>query len=160
MNSEAYRRVCINAYMNAGFSLFPCTAEKRPANRGWQEKRYVTAQSLGAVYGVRLGAAHLVLDYDARREDGPYVGMQLKNLFSLLNYELPLKTCVIKTPGGWHLYFRKPPHVVLNKMYVPHFNAIEIKSEGRYVIGAGSVTNAGVYKIVRGTLSELMELKT
>jgi hypothetical protein len=164
-----YRKFWINEYLAAGFALFPCRGAdncadpkdwKKPLLPGWQATKYdlmLEPETLPAVFGVLLDATHMVLDYDLKRDT--YKGKQLKELLEQVNLPSPLQTFIVQSAnGGRHLYFSKPPEVESHSFYLPGFPAIEIKTLGRYVIGAGSVIGDKLYKVARGNPSELMEL--
>lgn len=166
---QEYSDYCINEYIAAGFYLFPCDMEKRPLYKGWQDVPYeplLTSQDLlvvGGCYGIALKSDDLVLDVDPRRyKDGIN---QLQEFCKLLDLKDLGKTFTVRTArGGFHIYFKKPVDFPIRRMYMPQFNAIEIKSKGRYVIGAGSVwqardwDKAKPYTIMCGKPSEIMEL--
>jgi predicted P-loop ATPase len=56
---------------------------------------------------------------------------------------MPIDTFTVRTGGGgYHIYFKKPPGVKL-KAFAPGFGAVEVKSKGKFVIGAGSAHECG-----------------
>jgi len=157
---KQYRQKCIERYTDAGFSLFPCTQNKTPLKFGWQQTVWEPAlepESLGLAYGVLLTATDLVLDIDPRR----YIDNenQLTKFAELLQFDNPPKTFIVSTAnGGVHIYFKKPAEVLIKCRTVPGFDAIEPKSKGRYVIGAGSIINGKPYKVKQGDPCKLINL--
>lgn len=142
----------IAAYRAAGYSLFPCSRTKKPKEAGWQHTtpdQYTDAE-LGTTFGVVLGSDDLVLDVDPRRfKDNEN---QLTALWAELN--LPtVPTLIVKTAsGGYHVYLKKQPDVRVSSR-VPGYGAIECKTKGQYVIGAGSTLGKDrAYTIVRGEI--------
>lgn len=170
-----YRSQMINAYTGAGLPLFACSSNfadatqgKKPAVAQWQEtvlNPLLDPSELPAVYGVNLPADIVVLDVDPRRFADSMV-----NELSLLWQELELaspETAIVRTGGdGFHLYFRKPAHIKLANS-VPglpssapgQLSSIELKSAGRYVIGAGSLHHTGKqYTLIKGDFNALADL--
>jgi len=150
MNQVKYRTSCIAEYLNAGFTLFPCYQDKTPAKKAWNKLTFDSNFALGqyVAFGVQLGALDMVLDYDPRRDD-IYLG-QLKEFIKLLGYTTPLKTLIVTTARkGLHVYLKRQPTETKLPSYIPNFPAIELKKQGQYVIGAGSVINGVQYRIVR-----------
>lgn len=156
------KQACISAYKDAGFHLFPCEGPlaatekewKKPVNYGWQDEN-MPSNLLPDVYGVPLSEEVMILDYDPKREDKP------GNSLSLLWQELSLPyadTFIVRTgSGGVHVYLTKPPGVYVRGR-VPGYDAIDIKTGGGYVIGAGSAHFSGSsYTVERGIPSRLME---
>lgn len=145
-------------YKRAGLTTFPCRKDKRPINPGWQTNDY-DAVDLGKIYGVPMTAEMFTLDVDTRRYDETSNEMQYKDLLARFKMPFPVPTFTVKTGGGAHIYLSCPPGRRY-KMYVPETNkAIEIKSLGRYVIGAGSIhpVTKAPYEIIRGSLDDLYE---
>jgi Bifunctional DNA primase/polymerase, N-terminal len=144
-----YRNACIAEYLESGYTLFPCSQNKKPILKGWNKLTFNPQFYINSAkaFGVLLGQLDMVLDYDNRRDD-IYLG-QLKKFLKLLGYESPLKTLIVSTARkGLHVYL-KIPHKSNAAFYVPNFPAIEVKRHGQYVIGGGSVINGVQYKIVR-----------
>jgi|AGTN01.1.fsa_nt_gi RecA-family ATPase len=147
-------------YTAAGKVLFPCTPEKKPQFKGWQQTPFdpnLRADSLPPTFGVLLRPDDFVLDVDPRR----YIGdeNQLVDLWTRLTLPSPIETFIVQTGGaGFHLYFRKPADFPVRGSFIPNHPAIEIKTAGKYVIGAGSVhTNGNIYRVIRGSVSAIIE---
>src|ERR1700679_710988 len=142
MNQQVeYRKACIREYLASGFTLFPCTDKKIPLIKGWNKLAFDPNFALDrqVAFGVLLGPLDMVLDYDPRRDD-TYL-RQLKEFLKLLGYESPLKTLIVSTARkGLHVYLkRRPGYPNRLPFYVPNFPAVEVKSQGHFVIGAGSM---------------------
>lgn len=163
--TSAIKDECISAYKGAGFQLFPCIildGKKRPAVRNWQAMD--TPAILPDVFGVNLTHEVAVLDYDWRRDPdydtatSDFSGTQLSKLWKALN--LPgANTYIVESTNGYHVYFLKPDDVYLRNR-VPGYDAIDIKTGGGFVVGAGSVNpeTGFTYKPIRGSADELAEI--
>jgi putative DNA primase/helicase len=157
-------------YVDAGYFLFPCTNDteggtkkpKRPICK-WTKGEYDALQDvllLPDIYGVRLGPTDLVLDVDPRRY--PAETDSLNEFCKYLGIDIPaLNTFTVLTgsvPNGYHFYFKKPAHFRVRRTLKPPFSAIEIKSIGQYVIGAGSIHPSGnLYEVASGRCSSLVD---
>jgi hypothetical protein len=148
-----YRNACIAEYLDSGFTLFPCSNKKIPLIKGWNKlafdnsESYITLLVGQESFGVLLAESDIVLDYDPRRDD-TYL-RQLKEFLKLLGYQTPIETLIVSTARkGLHIYLKQPQSTIVPG-YVPNYPAVEIKRQGHYVIGAGSVINGVQYKIVR-----------
>ena len=152
-----YRLSCIDQYVQAGFALFP-TKNKIPLIKGWQLLQPSTSVShdyLGIAYGVVLTATDVVIDFDPRRGEN-----QLTDFIKALQLETPINTFIVRTAsGGLHIYFKKPKDMRIPKR-LNMYNAIDLQSAGRYVIGAGSTVNNTTYRIVRQSPSQIAELSS
>lgn len=140
-------------YTAAGIGLFPCRSNKEPAiSSSWKvvEPGQYTAEQLPNFMGVNLPAHIIVFDIDPKRfENGVD---QFKLLLKKFAIPKPLDTFIVETPsGGRHVYMSCPPGRRY-QMFLKEFPAIEAKSLGRYVIGAGSKG----YKVLKGSLDRLM----
>lgn len=137
-------------YQKAGAALFPCKADKTPLHFGWRQvvaNPNLPPAYFSPVYGVNLTDEDLVLDVDPRRfKDGEN---QLKDFCDKIGLTT-LDTFIVETGGGGvHAYFKKPSWWEVRSK-VPGFPAIEIKTEGQFVIGAGSRhPNGSEYRIIR-----------
>jgi hypothetical protein len=146
-----YRNSCIAEYIDSGYTLFPCAQNKKPLVKGWNKLAFNPNFALDTqlAFGVQLTALDMVLDYDFRRDD-TYL-RQLKEFLKLLGYSSPIQTLIVSTANnGCHIYLRKSAVKMLAaSFYVPDYPAIEVKRQGQYVIGAGSIINGVQYKIIR-----------
>jgi hypothetical protein len=146
-----------------GWHVFPCAPRsKRPALKGnWQDLATTDSDQIrawwaGQAYniGIACGPSGLVvIDLDvAGRGDpatgpgGPYSGeASLKLLAQVHGQRYPAGTYTVDTPsGGRHLYFAAPATPVRNSAgkIGPR---IDIRADGGYVVGAGSMIGAGSY---------------
>lgn len=147
-------------YIHAGFNLFPCKENsKEPAVKKWHKKSF-PADQLPAVFGVILQDNHLVLDVDPRRyeqlDQWEQLQTQLKDFF-----DIEINTFTVQTPGGgWHFYFHKPAPIKVRSR-IPGRPAIECKTRGQYVCGAGStllVKDAmHVYRVINKDVHQIQE---
>jgi putative DNA primase/helicase len=69
------------------------------------------------------------------------------------------KTVVVKTPRGFHGYFKSPDYPVPNSVG-RIARGIDIRSEGAYVVGPGSETPAGRYYFLPGHGPEAVQIAT
>jgi hypothetical protein len=171
---DAYRFRCIEQYIDAGYGVFPVvelatpqSTKKRirPAMPGWKnaktDLKYIEPEALGLAFGVVLTDKDVVLDVDP----GRFVNgvNQLTELWRVLELPKQFENLIVKTwSGGYHLYFRKPKHLrfkngglVYNGLEFP---AIDIKTKGGFVVGAGSIIRGKQYRIARGGINNITEL--
>jgi predicted P-loop ATPase len=157
----AARKNLISAYSRNGYALFNWTITsdgKKVPVEGWRKTEndpFLDSTSLSSTYGVNLQEDDCVLDVDPRRfKDGVN---QLEEMWKLLKLP-PSNTFIVKSGAkGCHMYFKKPPGIKLCSR-VPGFDAIEIKSAGQWVAGAGSLHNKGThYLVLRGDLYAVEE---
>ncbi|WP_443628047.1 phage/plasmid primase, P4 family [Candidatus Njordibacter sp. Uisw_002] len=135
-----------------GYPVFPCVPNKKIpiTSRGFYDasadKEVIKqwwAQSPKANIGLATGAKAdlLVIDVDVKNGAGGLASMEA------LEFELgPLNTRKIVTPsGGYHLYFKHPRDEIKNTIGIRP--GIDIKTEGGYVLAAGSVINGNPYYV-------------
>jgi hypothetical protein len=168
------------AAASLGWHVFPCVAGgKRPALRGnWQELATTSPAVIRdwwrrAPYniGIACGPSGLVvIDLDLPRSgpsdpsgppdpeddlaDGALFPLSGADILSRLAWQhgqrYPAGTYVVDTPsGGCHLYFTAPDERVRNSAGVlgPH---IDVRSDGGYVVGAGSRIGGRTYAVRGG----------
>ncbi len=126
-------------------ATFPLKAgTKRPAIDGWQHTVAGQYQPPSTSYGINLPADVLVLDADPRNYgDRPDV---LSELLAACPELLPTRT--VKTPSdGFHVYTTKPAEVKIKK-HQAAWPGIDFLSRGCYVVGQGTVTDAGTYVVI------------
>ena len=152
-----YRNQCIDNYLINGHALFPISQNKVPLIKQWNRLQPDLLQPIDLLhpaYGVILTATDCVIDFDPRRGQE-----QLTKLIKLLQLEIPINTFIVRTMGGGiHMYFKKSPTLKVPSSHLKQFNAIEIKTHGRFVVGAGSTINGKTYKVIRGSLNALLTL--
>lgn len=157
-----------------GWQVFPLVrAGKVPALRNWErrattDKRQIYRWWVNAEVnvGVATGRSGLVvIDLDDGRGAAPperFVGARngrdvLGMLAAEVGAPVPTDTYEVATPrGGSHLYFRSPPGLVLRNTVGSLGWKIDSRSVGGYCVGAGSATEHGVYRVMRG--GEVAEL--
>jgi len=157
------RQQIIEEYAKAGYALFKCQRTpdgKKIPSKNWRKSvndPNIDPAMLGDIFGLNLGPQDLVIDVDVRR----FVNgeNQIRKLFKQLKITMP-KTLQVQTgdkQGGWHFYLKLPPGVKIRQS-LPGFEAIEFKTEGRYIIGAGSLHPSGKhYEIIDGSIDDIQE---
>jgi len=144
--SKAAERLVIQ-YAQNGFILFPLRGTgddpKAPAVDNWRDTQYdanITHDKLGKAYGVCLQPEDFVIDVDPKRFENPDDD-QLARLWEELNLGATNTLITQSAHGGYHVYFKKPPEIKLKsdkQLKSLGYGALEFKSVGRYVAGAGS----------------------
>lgn len=161
---EIVREQAVLNYTKAGFAVFPCYNSRKGPPR-WQMTQYdqnTTFDSIKRplVYGLNMNASpqYFVLDVDPRNY--PQGHNHLTEFLSFLKMTADdIKTPVVRSGGGgFHIYFRRPSGFLLTNT-VPNFNAIEIKAEGRYVVGLGSIHNktGKSYDLLKGSFEQIQD---
>ena len=112
---------------------------KVPRDVGWRTADYSSfdaAEHLrgGGNVGVRLTADVLVVDVDPRNGGRE----SLTRLFDDLGIDATAYPTVETGGGGQHLYMSKPADVALRDS-LPQYPGVELKSDGRQVVAAGSI---------------------
>ena len=152
------------AAADAGWHVFPCApGSKRPALReNWQDLATTDAGRIRAWWarlpyniGIACGQSGLVvIDLDVARDardvfrglDGPASGADaLERLCLAHGQRYPAATYTVDTPsGGTHLYFTAPQAPVRNSAgrLGP---LIDVRADGGYVVGDGSVIDGRRY---------------
>ncbi len=75
------------------------------------------------------------------------------------NLELPT-TGAVKTARGWHYYFRHPGGTVGNRAGLHGIRGLDIRGDGGYVVGPGSMHESGVLYEIEYPLNDLAPLPT
>lgn len=141
-----------------GMAVFPLrTRSKVPAlGPGWPRRAtrdpgQIRSWWRGVPYniGAVTGGGVVVVDLDAPKARGERHGRDaFADLARDLRQEVPWHTRTVATPGGGlHLYLRVPPEVELRNsagVLAPH---VDIRADGGYVVGAGSVIGERAYRI-------------
>jgi hypothetical protein len=160
------------AMAELGWHVFPCAAgAKRPAFRSnWQELATIDRDRIRSWWahedyniGVACGPSRIVvIDLDVARDartgrDGPVSGADtLAGLCKERGERYPSGTYTVDTPsGGCHLYFTAPTAAVRNSAgrLGP---LVDIRSDGGYVVGAGSLIADRAYT-ARGDFLPLLQ---
>lgn len=151
----------VRAYFDAGLILFPLcnwNARRRDARTGAQvsagktpllaqwrigqpavekPKHIMGRMERGGNAGVRLTADWVVIDIDPRNGATPDVQAAFFKAFSLDPTKCP-RVDTGRGDGGYHLYLRNPSRQRVRKGR-EEFPGIDVLSEGRYVVAAGSL---------------------
>lgn len=146
-----------------GWAVFPCRpGDKRPAVQDWENRACADPARVARYwpsprhnYGIACGPSRLVvIDLDAHGgelpgewrlpgiNDGRDVFYQICEWAGM---DWP-STCTVFTPsGGIHLYFRAPDGFRNKAGNTKLGPMIDIRAQGGYVVGPGSVTGDGEY---------------
>lgn len=89
----------------------------------------------GANIGIATGASSGIVVLD--RDDGKGGTESLQRLEAAYG-DLPV-TPVVRTGGGLHLYFRRPPGNVRNKVALSGFPGFDVRADGGYVVAPPSL---------------------
>lgn len=141
------------ALAEAGFRVFPLSPNsKKPLKDfAWKESATVIpsqirdwwAENADYNVGVATGNGILVIDADTK---GGTPGLATLDLMDTV-YELPTSFRVDTPSGGQHVYVRtKSPHQ--NRVRLQKFEGIDLRSDGGYVVGPGSVVDGRPYTAV------------
>jgi hypothetical protein len=161
------RASLVEQYAMRGWSVFPCkVGEKQPATRSglyagtddlvklrfwWGKHDY----NIGINCGVS-GVVVVDLDVDKKHEDDLSAGINWWITVCDRLGEEPFTTYSVITPsGGLHLYFELPEGVTVpskNGVLATH---VDIKSNGGYVLAAGSIIETGDYEWIE-PINEVM----
>lgn len=144
-----------------GMAVFPLRPNSKvPAlGAGWQRRATrdpgrirswwsSEAFNIGAV----TGGGVVVVDLDAPKAHGEQPGRDaFAELARGLGQEVPEDTRTVITPGGGvHLYFRIPVGVALRNSAGMLAEHVDIRADGGYVVGAGSMIDGRHYRITNG----------
>lgn len=103
-------------------------------------------------YGIACGRPphHLIgVDLDTKGETDAVTALRelaLRHLFTL-----PQTVTVLTPSGGRHLWLTGPPEVVVPNSAGRLAPGIDIRGAGGYLVGPGSVTAHGAYRLAEGT---------
>jgi len=149
---DTYMQNELNEMMAIGYPIFPCRPnDKRPmtpngfkdaSNDTYQIEKWWDAAPLANIgLATGIGADLLVIDVDVKDDAQGLASMEA------LEFELgPLNTQKIVTPsGGYHPYFKHPRDGIKNTIGIRP--GIDIKTEGGYVLAAGSVIDGNPYYV-------------
>lgn len=134
-----------------GFRLFPLAAGSKVPPKGLAWKDEATADPLkikewfesdpAMNYGVATGAGAIVLDVDTK---GGKPG--LSSLEALeIGFDLPESYRVETPSGGVHVYLKVSEQHRNRVDSIPDFPAIDVRADGGYVVGPGSVVGGKTY---------------
>src|ERR1035437_2291835 len=111
-------------------------------NRDMIKKHFLANPNLN--YGIATGAASNIFVVDLDKREGVE---NFRRLRKINGQNAP--TVTVRTPNGYHLYFRAPKHRVPNSVSRIG-NQIDVRGDGGYVVGPGSRTPDGVYRFASG----------
>ncbi|QIS09892.1 bifunctional DNA primase/polymerase [Nocardia arthritidis] len=152
----------------AGNYVFPLRpGDKRPAIKDWQDAATRDHADIRRFWrtvpfniGIACGPSRLlVLDLDAGADvdpppqwSGAVDGRDvLTRLAEAAGRPVPSQTLTVRTPAGWHLYFRPPPRADLGNSTARLGWRVDTRGVGGYVVAPGSRRSGDVYRIVRRT---------
>ncbi|MBF6370092.1 bifunctional DNA primase/polymerase [Nocardia puris] len=145
-----------------GWRVLPLKARaKTPAITRWPDQATTDLETIRRWWrhtpdrnvGIACGPSDLVvIDLDSPRHadtgdrhDGREV---LINLAAQAGEPLPVPTYTVATPSrGWHLYYHAPADTPLPNSSGRLGPSIDTRARGGYVVAAGSVLPAGVYRL-------------
>lgn len=150
------------ALARRGWHVFPCRpGDKRPSVRDWEHRACPDPERVarywpgGANAGIACGPSGLVvIDLDCHGElpaewrlpgvrDGRDV---LAQLCEWASQPWPSTYTVATPSGGWHLYFAAPDGSVIRNSASLIGPQIDVRGQGGYVVGAGSVVGGRRYE--------------
>ena len=122
--------------------------KKAPPPKGWNDPKTQSKNTPKHNYGILTGKRNklIVLDVDSK-DDG------VKELQKYLREHGALNTYTVSTPsGGFHYYFNYDPQNYLMTTYLTNRTkyrncGLDIRTNGGYVVGAGSVVDGRAYEI-------------
>lgn len=130
-----------------GFRVFPCKANSKEPACYWQQEATTDPAVIrewpqDINYGVAMDPGHIVLDLDCK---GDTNGRDTLGGLEI-DYDAMPVTFSVRTPsGGEHLYFTgSAPNSVRKKELG---GAIDVRGDGGYVLGPGSVIDGRPYEI-------------
>lgn len=149
-----------------GWSVFPLRpGDKRPAVQDWENRACADPERVAKFWpsgrhnvGIACGPSRLVVvDLDAHGElppdwrelpgvnDGKDVLVQICEWAGM---DWP-QTYTVATPSdGWHMYFTAPAGSNIRNSASLIGPQVDVRANGGYVVGAGSVTTAGAYEVL------------
>lgn len=146
-----------------GFRIFPLRPNSKipPAGLHWKEAASSDPEKAFKLWsnghadcniGIRTGQGLVVLDFDAKP------GQQgLESLAAMeALYDLPQSYRVQTPSGGVHVYLRTPSDVSIRNSAkrVVDFPDVDVRAEGGYVVGPGSILDVGGYLPLGGEIAD------
>lgn len=149
-----------------GWRVFPAVPRgKVPAIADWENAATTDLDQIAAwwramPWNVAVSAGRsglLVIDLDVRGgASGPPRWASTRDGYDMLHQLAaaageppPTDTYTVATPGGLHLYFRQPDGIQLRNTQNALGANVDSRGDGGYIIAAGSVRAAGIYRVVR-----------
>lgn len=132
-------------------------AGKRPRDTNWRQHSYTRddlrrwcGRGVRGNAGARLANGQIVLDWDPRNDPQ---GDSLERLCH--DFGIPRSVESITGTGGRHVFLRVPIHTKVRKV-LEGYPGIDVKTDGGYVVAAGSRHPAGpLYRWAPGTSAAL-----
>jgi hypothetical protein len=156
------------SYATRGWHVFPCRpGDKRPAVDRWEQRACADPDTIRRYWpsprhniGIAPGPSNLVvLDLDTHGEMsaewGKLFGVHdgkdvLAQLCEWAGQPWPSTYWVATPSQGWHLYFRAPEGYEIRNSASLLGPMIDIRAQGGYVVGAGSVVGGKPYEVLDG----------
>lgn len=130
---QSAKAVCISAYAEAGFTLFPLNGKVPPAGCRWRQAKFSPFPSFKNNFGVQLAPEDLVIDVDPRNfKEGVNSFEELKKRIGGLPNTFTVKT----GSGGFHVYYKKAADAKI-KQGIRDLPGIDFLSVAHYVVGGG-----------------------
>ena len=136
-------------YAREGFQVFPLQSNSKSKQivKSWKEKATTDNEVIQNWFsntdynvGVRTGNGFIVIDIDNKSEVNGYESIKL------FLKDFP-STKIVKTPNnGWHMYYRVDREISCRTGIV---KGVDIRGDGGYVVGIGSVVNGNRYFVSR-----------
>lgn len=165
-----------HALAAAGYPVFPCeeAGDRRKQPKPgilWPQRATVSVPVIDELWrrwpnaapGVKIESTPFIV-FDCDRKPGAADGVEWFRALCLEHdYDLELVP-IVQTPAtGWHCYFIRPDGEKLGNgrgsLPPKEICPIDIRGAGGYVVGPGSVTDAGTYEVLDGLdISEAPEL--
>tara|TARA_Y100000593_G_C4312144_1_gene338939 strand:+ start:168 stop:1952 length:1785 start_codon:yes stop_codon:yes gene_type:complete len=147
-----------------GFSIFPLAPNSKiplPGSQGFKDSFNDYDKARDTWYdnpqyniGIATGEVSNLTVIDLDGEQGLKSFEEIKHLF-------PMEPMVVKTPGGYHLYFEYNPGFHSGAGFLP---GVDVRNDGGYVVAPGSIVtdpekgyNQAPYKILRDVTPKSIE---
>ena len=147
----------LKALHEQGISVIPLQGKRPLRTVKWKQyqfklpsiatlEQWITQplESYGIICG-RVSQGIIVIDFDC-----PHLYSQFVNHFTTL-----ADTFTVKTRRGYHLYFRTAFPVSSRQ-----FNNCDIKGDGGYIVGAGSIVDGHQYTVTKYSNVQALDYKT
>jgi hypothetical protein len=154
------------SYASRGWHVFPCRpGDKRPVVDRWEQRACADPDRVARFWrspkhniGIATGPSGLVvLDLDThgelpdewRKLPGIHDGRDvLAQLCEWAGQPWPSTHMVVTPSGGWHLYYTAPEGSKIRNSASLLGPLVDIRSQGGYVIGAGSAVDGKPYEVL------------
>lgn len=125
----------------AGYSIIPLKKDKKPQIVSWMDFQKTPAtEDILEAWWVRYPEANIGI------VTGAISGITVVDIDTKGDTVVPLdtfpETFTVLTPsGGYHLYYLYDPEIKQTANTYPQFPHVDIRNDGGYVVGAGSLTS-------------------